>query len=283
MTAEAPPEGAALFEAKARQTNLSSFHLLRRALKQADGLYATARNSGTHWLRDMMSHAMAHQFGTPPPPYATGDRAFDYLRPAKYPVVHPDIPQIIFLHSIPSGLITSGWLKPWSPRTPVTLLVRNIPDAVRSNYVKWRDQYDPGLSAFVRGGDPKAPSFVSDPWWYVLFFNRWGDFAERNPGQVLVVRYEDLKADSASWLKRIARHWGFELSDEAVAAGLAVSPRDSISKRQDPQLWPPIVRSESDVTRVAFSAEDVAVMEAIFARHLRHDFGYGYPINARRS
>ncbi|MDX2290695.1 MULTISPECIES: sulfotransferase, partial [Streptomyces] len=106
--------------------------------------------------------------------------------------------------TIPSAL--QPWLaRRFARRPPIVVMVREIHAAMLSNYGKWAEQYPAALAEYARG-DPSGRRFIADAWWYVHFFNRWGAWAAAEPGRVLLIRYEDLVADPATWLARVATH-----------------------------------------------------------------------------
>lgn len=259
---------------QALRTTLSNFHTLSYG-KVVDGFLASAKNSGTHWVKFMLSNAMAAQWGKPPPARTTGEAADDFIGPAKTPRRHPDLPNIGRTHTIPSALLATPAGQALAPLKPTVVLVRDIRQAMLSNYVKWRDDYGVSLSEYVRGA-PEGKRYIADVWWYVLFFNRWGDMAAAG-APILVARYEDIQKDPAAEIRRMAGHWKLGLGEDAIAAGAAVSGRETMRRMQDPGFQEVIIPREEDRRRVAFSARDEAFLDAVFARYLRHDFGYGYP------
>lgn len=264
----------AQLDRQALRTTLSNFHTLSHG-KVVDGFLASAKNSGTHWVKFMLSNAMAAQWGKPPPARTTGEAADDFIGPAKTKRRYPDLPNIGRTHTIPSALLTGGIGKAVAPLKPTVVLVRDIRQAMLSNYVKWRDDYGVSLSEYVRGA-PEGKRYIADVWWYVLFFNRWGDLAKHG-APVLVARYEDIQQDPAGQIRRMAEHWKLNLGEDAIAAGAAASGREKMRALQDPNFQEVIIPKAEDRARVAFSPEDLAFLDAVFARYLRHDFGYGYP------
>ncbi len=153
---------------------------------------------------------------------------------------------------------------------PTVVLARHIPEAIASYYVKWRELSGLGeLSDFVRR-PPPGQKRVDDLWWYVRFFNRWGQVARLLPRQVLVVRYEQLHSDPAALIRRIWSHWGVQLSAEAVAAGVQAGSRQSMAQRMDP-VWNEATVSDPEArAKIRLSPEDRAFIWVQLARHLRH-------------
>jgi hypothetical protein len=254
----------------------SNFHVFH--YRHVDGMLVTSKNSGTHWLKFMLGHAIAHDFGVPPPEHSSGAAADYIIGNPKVPPRHPHLPRLTSTHTIPSRLVASKWLRRLLPCPPAVVLVRDIRTAMISNYVKWRGtpRYgDATFSDYVRG-DVTGKRFVADAWWYTRFLNRWGDIATKFPAQTLIVRYEDVQAAPADAMRLIGSHFGIELSEAAIAQGLKIADRETMRARLDPAYREAIVSDEKKRATVAFSAGDTEVVRAILSRHLKYDYGYGY-------
>jgi len=265
------------FRLRILQADLGNFYLLQH--RREDGFVITAKNSGSHWLKFMLNNALARQFGLPPPPCSTGPSA-DYIagRPGRV-VFGPGVPHFATSHTIPSGFFALPFAFRLVPARPVVVLVREIGEAVCSNYLKWRDQYRGTLQEYVQG-DPTGRRHIADVWWYVHFFNRWGDVAGAHPGLVLIMRYEDLRAEPERSLRAIAAHLGVPLSEAALAAGLAFYGRDAMRARRDTGHAEAVIPDEAERAQVRLSLRERMILHAVLARHLRHDPGYGYPTRA---
>src|SRR5262245_22304229 len=162
----------------------------------------------------MLICAVTKQYGVPPPRRSSGHEADRIIGHPRWP--RPArVPRIGSSHTIPSIAFSWTWLVRELPHPPVVVLVRDIEQAMRSNFIKWRKHYGASTAEYVRG-DPLGRRYVADIWWYMHFFNRWGDVARAQPGKVLVVRYEDLQASPSIWLRRIAAHYGIQLSRTAI-------------------------------------------------------------------
>jgi uncharacterized membrane protein YkvA (DUF1232 family) len=262
---------SAQFALRILRADLANFFLLH--YRRVDGFLITGKNSGTHWLKFMLSCALAEQFGVPRPRWASGRDAGNIISHPKWPH-HADLPWIGSSHTIPSVVFSWAWFCHFLPHPPVVVLVRDIDAAMRSNYMKWRQRYDTTPSRYVRG-DPNGRRYIADVWWYIHFFNRWGDAARAQPNNILVVRYEDLKASPDCCIRRIAGHYGIQLSNEAIAAALCYVDRDAIRLLLDPTdkefVIPPV-----DASASVFAPADEAYIWSAMRRHLRYDFGYGY-------
>ena len=250
--------------------DLSNFFLLQ--YRGVDGFLITGKNSGTHWLKLMLSCAIAEEFGVASPSRSSGREADRIIGHPRWP--RPArVPWIGSSHTIPSIAFAWTWFTGLLPHPPVVVLVRDIEAAMRSNYLKWRERYGGSTADYVRG-DPSGRRYVADLWWYMHFFNRWGDVSRSQPGNVLVVRYEDLLAAPASCLQRITEHYGIQLGDHA----LRHVDRDTIRALLDPSDDAMVVPSDDAMDRVAFTRDDAAHIHRMMRRHLRSDFGYAYPL-----
>lgn len=257
----------------AARTDLSNFHLAH--YRHVDGFLITGKNSGTHWLKCMLSHAMACQFGLPAPACTSGRLAEDFIGHPRWPRKHPDAPHIGSSHNIPSALLGAPAMRRLLRLPPVAVLVRSIPEAMLSHWVKWGEAKGLSLSDYVRLPAPGRRD-LADAWWYMDFFNRWGRAAHDCLGDILIVRYEDLQADPGTWLRRTAAHLGVELSADAIEAGVAASDRDFLRARLDPAYGEEIVPDPARRAAAAFSPADRAYLDALLAERLQYDFGYGH-------
>jgi hypothetical protein len=255
------------------ENDLQAFHLVRYAAS-VDGFLATAKNSGTHWLRFMASHAIARHLRLAPPETSSGPGSDAFIGHPKHTKVHAKAPRIGSSHNIPSRLITVAAETGMLDLPPTAVLVRDPREALASYYVKWAETYDLGTFAeFLRRPAPGRKK-VDDVWWFVRFFNRWGALAQALPERVLVLRHEDLKADPGAGVRKLWAHWGVTLDDEAVAAAVAVSSKQAIAAKLDPTYGEAIVPAEAKRAAVVWTDEDRAYLSALMRGHLRHDFGY---------
>lgn len=242
---------------------------------RVDGYLVTAKNSGTHGLRFMLSHAIAHHQGLPPPPTSSGPASNDFIGHPKNGWGYPDIPKIGSSHNIPSRVMSLVGARDLMQLPPTVVLVRDPREALASYYVKWAERY--GLGSFSDYLRRPAPGLkkIDDVWWFIRFFNRWGEALAARPSDILVVRHEDMKRDPAGTIRQVWGHWGVLLGEDDVAAGVAVASRDAVARGLDPTLGETIIPDERKRDAVVLSEADRAYLENVFARHLRHDFGYG--------
>lgn len=238
------------------------------------GFLITGQNSGTHWIKWMLSHALAHRYGVEPPRYFNNDSSNELIGHPKHERIHPHLPRIASSHSIPPYASEWRWLRGLRRPPPYAVVVRDIRKVLVSNYEKWRADYATSFSRYV-AGDPRGKAYVCDVWWYMRFLNRWGEIASRYPDQTLVLRYEDFRADPLENLRRLARHFCLDLSDSDLLAGVAVGSKEYMMARQDPQIQERPIRPDG-VAGARFSPRDLQVLGGILDRNLKHDFGYAY-------
>jgi len=272
-------ERAAL-AARALHVDVSNFYLLQ--YRQVDGYLTTAKNSGTHWLKFMMSHAIATEHGLPPPCFTSGQSSDDYVSHPKWPQKYPQTPRIGASHNLPSALL--GWrpLFRTLKLPPTVVLVRDIREALLSNYLKWRAEKGLMLSDYVYAPAPGQRT-LSDVWWYIDFFNRWGRMAVNMPEDVLIVRYEDLQIEPKYWLDRVLRHYGVEASAASISAAVAASGRERMRSLLDPNFNEVIIPAKAEREAIRFSPRQDAHLSALLSTHLKYSLGYGYAAGSRPS
>lgn len=257
--------------------DLSRFHLLHYG-DRVDGFLISGHNSGTHWLRFMLSAAIASRLNLPRPAYSSGPESDVYIGHARHHRRFPQAPKIASSHHMPSRLIallgSFGLLR----LPPVVLLVRHIPDSLLSYFFKWRDAKQLGeLDAYL-ARRPRAQGV--DIWWFIRFFNRWGALKRVFPRQVLVVRYEDVASDPQTWVRRIWAHWGVELDEADLAAASAVSSHAVVRAHLDPAYGEDVAPDRAARLACRFAEREAALLERRLGRHLRHAFGYASSVQA---
>jgi len=184
-----------------------------RKLQQADCVVVSYGKSGRTWLRVMLSRFYQVKHGLPD--YSL--IVFDNLH-----AQNPNIPRIFFTHD--------NYLKDFTGhadskqdyyRKKVVLLVRDPSDVAVSQYFQWKHRMQPWKKRLNRypahGADIDEYQFAMDqnvglPK-IVDFLNLWAKEAEKID-QLLVVRYEDMRADTAKVLGQILDFIGTPASAE---------------------------------------------------------------------
>jgi len=252
--------------------DVSRFHLLHYA-DRVDGFLISGHNSGTHWLRFMLSAAIAHRLDLPRPAYSSGPQSDTFIGNARHRRPFPQAPRIGSSHHMPSRLVALMGAVGLVRLPPVVLLVRRIPDSLISYFFKWREAKRLGaLDRYLA----KAPTAQGvDLWWFIRFFNRWGLLRRIFPQRVMVVRYEDVQRDPETWVRRIWAHWGVELDETDLAAAMSVASREAVQAHLDPDYGEDVAPDREARVAVRYSEADAAVLADRLAQHLRCDFGYG--------
>lgn len=271
--------GLQLFLADLRD-DLSRFHLLHYG-GRVDGFLISGHNSGTHWLRFMLSAAIASHLTLPRPERSSGPASDAFIGHARHRRRFRTAPRIGSSHHMPSRLLAVLARLGLVQLPPVVVLVRNIPDAVTSYFFKWRDAKAlGGLGEYVaRQPSPKGV----DLWWYIRFFNRWGALKRALPERVLVVRYEDVQDAPEAWVRRVWAHWGVRLDDADVAAAMKVYSRDAVAAHLDPGYGEDIAPERAARHAVRLGWDEAAIVGRRLVSHLAYDFGYAQRLRRRRA
>lgn len=256
--------------------NRDLFALSMLKYRDFQGFLVTGAHSGTHWIKWMLSHALAHHYGVEPPKYFdnASDASNDLIGHPKRPRRYPELPRIASTHSVAPYALQSPLLRKLLPLPPYALVVRDIRRVLISNYEKWRERYGVSFSEYV-AGDPNGNKYICDVWWYVRFLNRWGEIAKRFPIQTTVLRYEDVQADRVGSLRRICQHFGLNLTNADFEAGANVGSKEYMASHQDPAIPDRALRQDGHGD-TQFSASDMELLKSILDRNLKHDFGYDY-------
>jgi hypothetical protein len=257
-------------------------------LRAADVTIVSFGKSGRTWLRVMLSRVYGFRHGL-------SERAllgFDNLH-----LRNPAIPKVFFTHD--------NYLKDWTGNADskadyrdrkVVLLVRHPADVAVSQYHQWKFRMRPGKKAINAYPEDEVDLFafvarheaglakVTD------WMNGWARELDRLP-DLLVVRFEDLKADTKATLGRILAFIGTPASavelDEAVRFGSFENMRRMESEsrfwlsggrmmaadKSNPQSFK-TRRGEAGGWRKDFTPTQVAEIEAIVERRLMKGFGY---------
>lgn len=191
-------------------------------LSASDGVIVSFGKSGRTWFRVLISRYFAHKYGLP----EGSLMEFDEFHRA-----NAKIPVLFFTHD--------NYLKDYMGHdrkfelygtSRVILLLRDPRDTAVSQYFQWKHRmvgrkkvingYPAGemdLASFIMGAEAGIPKIVG-------FMNDWARDISRFPN-LIIIKYEDLKADTAGELDRALRFFGeaptvSELSDAAAFASV---------------------------------------------------------------
>ncbi len=254
--------------------DISNFALLK--YRDFDGFLVTMQHAGTHWLKYMMSAAIANQLGLPPPRYIHNASSNDFIGHPKHPRPYPQAPRIASSHSIPHALVDSHVIRAVTKFPRYAVLVRDMRAALVSNYEKWEDRYAVSFSEYLRG-DVSGKRYVTDIWWCLHFLNRWARVCERFPDDTLVLRYERLSDDPATEIERVFSHFGVTIADEHIRAAVRDASKAQMAEMLDPEEpVRNIVRDDDRPPSAWFNSGDKRFFDEMVSRYLRSDYGYDY-------
>lgn len=253
--------------------DISNFALIRH--RDFQGFLVTGQNSGTQWLKYMLGLALAKHYGVSPPRYVNNPSSNELIGHPKHRRIYPHLPRIASTHSIPHIWFDSRLLRRMLRFPPYAVLIRDMRDALVSNYEKYKERYGVPFSEYLRG-DPSGHRYVIDIWWYMHFLNRWGRVVERFPEQALVIRYEDMKENPKRELERLCRHFGLELESRVFDDAVAESSKEKMLSRVDPDINDRIIRKDTGGRRNGFSPEENEIFREIVQKNLKYTLGYEY-------
>ena len=261
-----------------------------RRLQPADWVLMSWGKSGRTWLRVMLSRFYQLRFGLPESELLD----FDNLHRR-----NPAAPRVFFTHNNYLRDYTGNWQsKAHFAGKPVVLLVRDPRDVAVSQYFQWRFRMQP-RKKLLNGYPPHGTAielfdFVTDTEVglprVIDYFNDWA--ASRDElSALLLVRYEDMRADPARELGRILDFTGTPGAPEQIAAAVEFAAYDNMKKLEtegffrnagarvkagdadNPQSFK-VRRAKVGGYRDYFDDAQCAVLDAMLAR-LDPLFGYG--------
>lgn len=242
--------------------------LLRR--RGFDGHIVTMQQSGSHWLKNMLSQVLISLYGLPQTAHIQDDSIIGH--PKSKPR-YQNIPQIVNSHGYPHALTLKIPLLHY-PRYLV--LVRNLRESLVSHYERFKPDY-PGVDwdTYLRG-DVRQKRFHSDIFTRIRFMNEWGRLLG-NEKKISFVRYEDMKTDPAAALDKVCGFLGIVgVTPQILAQTAAATSKEKMAEKPNPEITTTVIRLESKPLEHYFTPENQAFFENTCRKHLRHDFGYGY-------
>jgi hypothetical protein len=264
-----------------------------RKLQNADCVVVSFGKSGRTWLRVMLSRFYQMRHGL-------SERhliGFDNLH-----LRNRVIPKIFFTHdnytkdytgNLDSKLDYAG--------KKVVLLVRHPADVAVSQYYQWQYRMKPNKVALnrypERGQDVSIFDFVTREYAgltrTIEFMNGWAADVARGD-DLLVVRYEDMRAQPERVLGQILAFIGTPGSEDEIRAAVAFASFENMRKmeanstfwlsggrmrprdRSNPQSFK-TRRGKVGGYRDHFDAREIALIDRVIAEQLSPVFGYAVP------
>ena len=261
-----------LLKARALEGGLLNLRTIR--YQRYDGILVSMQQSGTRWIRYMLTLVLARLHDLDLPDNIQGRSIVGKPR-------HPQTPQIRDTTMSPHYFLRSRTLFRLFRVPNHLILVRNLRDTLVSRYEKLISFYEMGkwdykddFSTYLRG-DVRRNKYRVDIWSRIRFLNGWGAVVERQPEHVAVLKYEDLMADTRGQLARVCEHFGIEgVTPDLIDDVVAVSSKSEMAKHGKPGSLS--VRMDPRPAEEWFSVEDRRFLAEVCRRYLKHTFGYRY-------
>lgn len=270
-----------------------------RKLQLADRVLVSWGKSGRTWLRVMLSRFYQTAFDLP----AGRMLEFDNLKRA-----HPAIPSVFFTHGNYLRDYTGNWTdKREFYGKKILMLVRDPRDIAVSQYFQWKYRMRPTKKMLndypAHGTEVTTFDFVMNTQVglpaIIAFLEVWERELPRTAAS-LVLRYEDMRADPRSALRRVLAFLGTPGSDAQIEDAVAYAAYDNMRQlehkrvfwlsglrlrpgdRANPQSFK-VRRAKVGGWRDYFDEEEVAAIDRLLSARPTPPFGYGAAPQARRS
>ncbi len=207
-----------------------------KKLQRSDWVLMSWGKSGRTWLRVMLSRAYQLQGGLE----ASELLDFDNLKRRD-----ASLPAVFFTHNNYLRDYTGNWeSKSHFQGRRIVLLVRDPRDVAVSQFFQWQYRMKPGKK-FINDYPPHGADI--GVWDFVLdrdagvprivdYFNGWAR-AIPELGSVLVVRYEDMRADPGAVLSRILEFTGNPATAEQVREAVEFASYDNMKKMEQESFF----------------------------------------------
>jgi Sulfotransferase domain len=266
-------------------------------LQRADCILMSWGKSGRTWLRVMLSRFYQLAYGVPEGVMLE----FDNLHRA-----NPAIPRVFFTH----GNYLRDYTNIWDNKSPfypkkILMLVRDPRDIAVSQYFQWKYRMRPVkrmLNDYPERDDVSIYDFMMNPQAglpkIIDFLETWQRELP-NVRQSMVLRYEDMRADPETALRRALSFLGTPGTDDHIREAAAYASYDNMKKLEQEQVFRlsgtrlapgdqanpqsyKVRRAKVGGWRDYFDDEQVAAIDALLASRPSPPFGYGAPIVAQR-
>ncbi len=254
---------------RARSLNRGLFNPPTLHRRHFDGVLVTMHQSGSHWLKYMLSLILTNRYDLPPLAHISDHSIVGTP-------IYPQIPQITFVHSTPHYLLRSRTFLKLLRFPKYVILVRDIRDGLVAHYEKFKKKYPVDFSTYLRG-DVSGHKYRDDIWLRIRFLNGWGPVVERNPERIAVVKYEDLIADTCGQVARVCDHFGIEgVTPRSIEEAVAAASKTNMAKAQKPNWKRSLVRMDPRPSNEWYSEGDRRFVSELCRRNLTYTFGYRY-------
>ena len=267
------------FESYAWRRDIFNFSMFRN--RNFDGFMVSGFQSGTQWIKWMLSQTIAAQWGVAPPQYYDNESSNDIIGHPKHKKIYPELPRIASSHNVPSAIMDWPISRALFRFPPYIVVVRDLRQVMLSHYAKhgpkYRENYGTSFTEYLHSDITNSAPYLYNIGNYIRFLNRWGDAIERYPNETIAIHYEDTRKDPAATLRRIGQHFGLSFTDAAIDTAVKMGTKEEMAKYSDPAIPYKIVRPDDDTSAPVYTDADKAYFGRIVQNHLRHNFGYDYP------
>ncbi len=258
-----------------------------RRLRRADDVVVSFGKSGRTWLRVMLSRLYQLQFDLPE------GKLMEF---ENYHRQDARVPRILFTHDNYLRDCTGDAASKRAYRDkPVVLLARHPADVTVSQYFQWKHRmraHKVALNAYPPRDSELSPYqfTMSDSGLpkVVRFLNEWAEELD-GIAQHMLLRYEDMRADTVSELSRVATFLGLQPAGGVLEQTVEYASVENMKRREAE------AQSESDRLRAAdpgnpdsfktrrakvggyhdyFEPDEIARIDDYVERNLHPRFGY---------
>lgn len=256
--------------------DLTNLSLIRQP--HCDGHIVSLHQSGTHWLRHMLSVLMANLYKLPEPVYLQDS---DFILAPKGTAKHPSIPRFVSSHTIASPLLANRLVLPFLRLPKYVLLVRDPRAILVSHYLRGKLRNKISFAEYLRADIQALKQtgrrrFDKDIWWDIRFQNSWARMLALLPDEVHLVRYEDMRVDTVGQLHEVAHF--LELPDanaDILAHAVSQSSKEALSQKEAPDKKYAIVRPDDAANPLEmYSEDDKRFFLRAYRNYCKADFGY---------
>jgi hypothetical protein len=184
-----------------------------KKLEKADAVIASFGKSGRTWLRVMLTRYFTHKYGLS----SSTMMEFDELKRR-----NSAIPTLFFTHDnyLRDYTGTDAKFENYG-RAKIVLLVRDPRDTAVSQYFQWKHRIRPRkkiINAYPLG-DMEVYDFIAGEAAgipkIIRFMNSWAQDIDRFP-QLMILKYEDLRADGPNQLRKLLGFLGQSPSETEI-------------------------------------------------------------------
>lgn len=258
----------------AQNLNKQLFNTSTLRRRNFDGQIASMNQSGSHWLKYMLSLVLAEIYDLQEPSHIQDDSIVGH---PKNPPVYKFIPKIVHSHSIPHRFLISSGVSCFFKKPSYVILVRDPRASLISQYERfYKGTADFSFDEFLRC-HPHDGRFASNIWTRITFMNLWGEMVEKHSDFTLRVRYEDFQSKTFSNLKKVTQFLFHDMSitDNVLKKAVDMASRDKMAQNQNPEVKTTVVRKKARKTLDEyFTPENEKYLRKICRQNLKYDWGY---------